>query len=319
MKSEGLWYLGDRRLEMRALEIPEPGYDEVIVETEACGICTWDIMAYLGRMSRYYTYPFCAGHEGVGRIVKAGPRVQTVKVGQRVVMFEQPVGVPGAAEMARHVLRSERQIAAVPESGIPREHWIVEPAVCIVNGIVHGGIQPGDRVALVGAGYMGLLFVQALARSLVGSLVAFDIDERRLALAKDLGAHATQALSGGVPQEALKSFDVVIETAGAAEAMKAAFALARPGAIVQSFAWHHHEHTFDLEDWHVNGWRINNIQPGMNPHFADLFPRTISLMANGTLSNARLVTHVGDVAKAAEIFRAGADKTEGYIKGVMTF
>jgi L-iditol 2-dehydrogenase len=319
MKSEALWYLGDKTLSMRSMEIPEPGYDEVIVETEACGICTWDLMAYRGRMARYYTYPFCAGHEGIGRIIKAGPRVTTVKVGQRVVMFEQPVGGPGAAEMARHVLRSERNVSLVPDSPIPLEHWIVEPAVCIVNGTIHAGIQPGDRVALVGTGYMGLLFVQSLARSLVGSLVAFDVDERRLALAKELGATETQSLSEGVPTEWLKSFDVVIETAGAAEALQATFALARPGAIVQNFAWHHHEHTFDLEDWHVNGWRINNIQPGMNPHFGDLYPRTIALMANGTLSNARLVTHVGTVDKAADIFRSGADKTDGYIKGVITF
>jgi L-iditol 2-dehydrogenase len=319
MKSEALWYLGDRKLEIRPVEIPEPGYDEVIVETEACGICTWDIMAYLGRMAHYYTYPFCAGHEGIGRIVKAGPRVHTVGVGQRVVMFEQPVGGPGAAEMARHVLRSERQVALVPDGPIPLEHWIVEPAVCIVNGTVHAGIQPGDRVALVGTGYMGLLFVQALARSLVGTLVAFDVDAYRLALAKKLGATETLSLKDGVAPECLRSFDVVIETAGASEAFKAAFLLARPGAIVQSFAWHHHEYTFDLEDWHVNGWRINNIQPGMNPHFADLFPRTITLMANGTISNAPLVTHVGDVGKAADIFSPGADKTDGYIKGVITF
>jgi D-arabinose 1-dehydrogenase-like Zn-dependent alcohol dehydrogenase len=51
MKSEALWYLGDRKLELRPIELPEPGYDEVVVETEACGICTWDIMAYLGRMA----------------------------------------------------------------------------------------------------------------------------------------------------------------------------------------------------------------------------------------------------------------------------
>jgi threonine dehydrogenase-like Zn-dependent dehydrogenase len=42
-------------------------------------------------------------------------------------------------------------------------------------------------------------------------------------------------------------------------------------------------------------------------------------MAAGTISNARLVTHAGPVAKAAEIFRAGAEKSEGYIKGVIIF
>ncbi len=323
MKTEALWYLGDRRVEMRPLEIPDPGHDEVIVEMEACGICTWDLVAYLGRFGRYQTYPFCAGHEGVGRVVRAGPRVQQVKVGQRVVMHEVPVGTPGGPEMARHAVRPERQVAVIPEGPIPVHQWIVEPVACIVNGVVYAGIQPGDRVALVGAGYMGLLFVQALRRTLAAGVTAFDIDDRRLGLARELGADEAVNLktvgSPGAPSELRARFDVVIETAGTTESLKAALGLARPGAIIECFAWHHHEHTFDLEDWHVNGWRILNIQPGMNPHFGDLFPRSVALMAAGAISNARLVTHTGPVGRAPEIFRVGADKADGYIKGVITF
>jgi threonine dehydrogenase-like Zn-dependent dehydrogenase len=95
-------------------------------------------------------------------------------------------------------------------------------------------------------------------------------------------------------------------------------AVARTGAAIESFAWHHHEHTFDLEDWCANGWRILNIQPGMNQHFGDLFPRTVSLMAAGAISKDRLATHACPVGKAAEAFRAGAEKSGGYIKGVIT-
>jgi len=222
--------------------------------------------------------------------------------------------------MARHALRTERHVWAIPEGAMPAELWIVEPAVCVVNGIVHAGIQPGDRVAVVGTVYMGLLFVQGLRRSLLGNLTAFDVDARRLALASELGADAVVDLqSGEVPRTFARSFDVAIETAATSRSLDSAFALAKPGGIIENFAWHHHEHAFDLEDWHVQGWRIVNSQPEMNPHFGDLYPRTIALMANGTISNRKLVTHVGSLDRAAEIYAAAADRTGGYVKGVITF
>jgi L-iditol 2-dehydrogenase len=319
MKSESLWYLGSRRVELRPLVIADPIADDVVVALEACGICTWDIVAFRGDFGRYYTYPFSAGHEGVGRVVATGPRVRGVQKGQRVALREVDVGVPGGAQMARHAVRPERLVYPIPEGPLPVHHWIVEPAACIVNGTIHAGIQPGDRVALVGAGYMGLLFVQALGRTLASVVAAFDVDDARLALARELGANQSFNTSAGVPAELKAGFDVVIETAAVDASLSAAFTLARPGGIIENFAWHHHPHTFDLEDWHVNGWRILNIQPGMNPHFSELLPRTIALMAAGTLSNARLVTHTAPVERAAEIFTAAADRAGGYIKGVVTF
>jgi len=320
MKTEALWYLGERSIELREMEIPEPGPDEVTVAMEACGICGWDILSFKGKFGRYHPYPFCAGHEGVGRVVKTGNAVQSVKIGQRVAMHELPIGTPGGPLMARHAVRSERQIAVIPESQIPVSLWVVEPVACIVNGILYAGIQPGDSVALVGAGYMGLLFVQGLARSLVGSLTAIDIDERRLALARQFGATETfNPKAKGLPAGMAGHFDVVIETAGNDESMKTALSLLRPGGILENFAWHHHEYNFDLDDWHRNGWRILNIQPGMNPHFGDLYSRTVTLMARGTFSNEHLVTHTAKVEDAKTIYTAAADRTGDYLKGVILF
>ena len=222
--------------------------------------------------------------------------------------------------MARHAIRPERQVAVIPEGSLPVHRWVVEPVVCVVNGIMYSGVQPGDSVALVGAGYMGLLFVQGLARSLLGSLTAFDLDERRLDLARQFGASdAINLTAAKIPESMQGRFDVVIETAGSADSMQLALGLLRSGGILENFAWHHHAFTFDLDDWHRNGWRILNIQPGMNPHFGDLYPRTVALMANGTFSNERLVTHTEKVERAKDIYGAAADRSGGYLKGVVTF
>ncbi len=320
MKTEAIWYLGERSIELREMDIPEPGPTEVAVAIEACGICGWDILSYAGRFGKFHSYPFCAGHEGIGRVIKTGKKVRSVRTGQRVALQELPIGVPGGALMARHAVRAEERVAVIPETGLPVHLWIVEPAVCVLNGIMYSGIQPGDSVAIVGTGYMGLLFVQGLSRSLVGSLTAVDVDSRRLELARRFGATETIDLRVTAPSKDLaRRFDVVIETAGNAESLKTAMTLVRPGGILENFAWHHHELTFDLDDWHTNGWRILNIQPGMNPHFGDLYPRTITLMANGTFSNEHLVTHTVPVEQARDIYEAAANRSGGYLKGVITF
>ena len=320
MNTEAIWHLGERKIELRSVTIPEPGPGEVTVAMEACGICAWDVLAFNGRFGRYHPYPFSAGHEGVGRVIKTGDKVDTVAVGQRVALHELPLGTAGGPLMARHALRSQRQVTLIPESSLPVEHWVVEPVVCVVNGIVYSGVQPGDAVALVGAGYMGLLFVQGLSRYLLGSLAAFDVDDRRLALARRLGASRTVKVEGAsVPPDMQRRFDVVIDTAGNADSMRTALSLLRPGGILENFAWHHHEYTFDLDDWTVSGIRILNIQPQMNPHFADLFPRAVTLMANGAFSNERLVTHTESVERAERIYSAAAEKAGGYMKGVVTF
>lgn len=320
MKTEALWYLGERSVELREVDIPEPKAHEVLVEIEMCGMCSWDVLAFAGKFGKFHPYPFAAGHEGVGRVIKVGDNVASIKVGQRVACHEVPIGTPGGALMARHAIRTEDKVTVIPENPIPLKYWIVEPVVCIVNGLVYAGIQPGDCVALIGAGYMGLIFAQGLAKTLAREVVAFDVDEQRLTLAKEFGVTRTVKIEGGViPEEFRRHFDVIIETAGRPSSMEMALAIAKTGAIIENFAWHHHMHEFDLDAWHTNAWRILNIQPSVNPHFGDLFPRTIALMLNGTFSNEKLITHWAPVEEAKEIFSTALDRRDGYMKGAIMF
>ena len=324
MKTEALWYLGDRSIEIRPFDLPDPDPNEVLVEMEVCGICGWDLLAYSGRFAKFHSYPFRAGHEGVGRIVRKGDRAEGLEIGQRVACHELPIGARGGGLMARHAVRARDLVSIIPENtGIPVTRWIVEPAACVVNGLLYAEIKPGDSVALVGAGYMGLLMLQALKRTLAGRLSVFEPDPRRLELARGFAGGMNgwdfTAPSGELPEDRKRAYDVVIETAGSAASLDLAFALAKPFAIIENFAWHHHRYESDLDDWHTKGWRILNIQPQMNPAFAGLFPRTIGLMAAGAITNEGLVTHVSRFAEAEEAYAAGLDRTGGYIKGVIDF
>ena len=53
MKTESLWYLGEREIEIRSAEIPDPEPEELIISLEVCGICNWDIQSYLGNFARH--------------------------------------------------------------------------------------------------------------------------------------------------------------------------------------------------------------------------------------------------------------------------
>jgi threonine dehydrogenase-like Zn-dependent dehydrogenase len=226
--------------------------------------------------------------------------------------------------MARHALRPRAKVSAIPEASlITPERWIVEPVACVVNGIQFAGITPGCSVALVGAGYMGLLMLQLLRRTLAGRVTVFEPDERRLGMARVFGAGMGGweyvAPEPGEPVLGARSYDVVIETAGNRGALELAFALAKPFAVIENFAWHHHRYDFDLDAWHTNGWRILNIQPQMNPDFDALFPAGIALMESGAVTNDGLVTHEAPLERAEDVYAASLDRTGGYIKGVITF
>ena len=324
MKTEALWYTGERSLEIRSVDLPEPEAHEVLVQMEVCGVCGWDLLAYAGRFGKFHSYPFRAGHEGLGRIVSVGSLAGELRPGQRVVCHELPIDKRGGGLMARHAIRPFDKVSVVPEpSGIPVSQWIVEPVACVVNGIKYAEIGPGDSVALVGAGYMGLLMLQLLRRTLAGRITVFEPDQRRLELAKSFGAgmggweYVAPGPEGAGRHQ--RSYDVVIETAGSSASLGMAFDLAKPFGVIENFAWHHHRQEFDLDDWHTKGWRILNIQPQMNPDFDSLFPRTIALMEAGAVSNDGLVTHVASFGNAEEIYAAGLDRTGGYIKGVIDF
>jgi 2-desacetyl-2-hydroxyethyl bacteriochlorophyllide A dehydrogenase len=324
MKTEALWYLGERAIEIRSVEIPEPDENEVLVRMEVCGICGWDLLAYSGRFAKFHQYPFYAGHEGIGRIVATGERVQGLDVGQRVACHELPIGSRGGGLMARHAVRPANKVSVIPEgTGIPVTRWIVEPAACVVNGLLYAEIKPGDSVALVGAGYMGLLMLQALRRTLAGRVSVFEPDAGRLELARGfsagMGGWDFESPGAELPSDRKRAYDVVIETAGSPASLELAFALAKPYAVIENFAWHHHRHEFDLDEWHTRGWRILNIQPQMNPAFDSLVPRTIALMAAGAISNEGLVSHVLPFARAEEAYAAGLERSGGYMKGVIDF
>ena len=207
MSNKTLRYLDDGSIELFEREVLDPGENEVQIEGGACGICSWDVVtAKLGNQMHPMAPP---GHEGVGYIAKIGAGVTDFKEGDRVA--------GGGFANIRNL--SAQRVFKIPESDLPDEYWIVEPVSCAVTGIDHCQIQPGNRIVVVGCGFMGLLILQGLLRYPLDDLIVLDIVQSRLDLAQQLGVGEVYNTAEADLQELsreLKSreIDVVVDTSG---------------------------------------------------------------------------------------------------------
>jgi propanol-preferring alcohol dehydrogenase len=197
-------------LTLREVDIPAVGPGQILVKTEACGVCHTDLHSASGDFPVKAKLPFIPGHEGIGRVVATGAGVTSVKEGDRV-------GVPwlySACGHCEYCLTAWETVCAKAEFGgytknggfaeyiladpdyvahIPAGLSAVEAAPLICAGITtYKGIKvtearPGEWVVVSGAGGLGHLAVQ-YAKAMGLHVCAVDIDDGKLAHATRLGA-----------------------------------------------------------------------------------------------------------------------------------
>ena len=284
---------GPGAVELREEPRPRPGPEDVIVEVAACGLCTMERRLFAGTKP---IYPVAPGHEAAGRIVEVGEAVAGLagssRVGDLVTMdlltrcgtchmcrrgrsalCKRPQGgtlsdgtISMGAGLSEAVRVAAAQTFCVGE--IPVEHAAMgEPLACVVHSVRLSGFRAGDRVAVIGAGYMGRLHM-ALCRAWGASSVGLiDVSGQRLTEADEAGASRVASpddLAGW-----LGDHDVVFVTAGAPGTLELALDLCDDGgaavlygafpkdvtAVVGSDRIHHHELSIigvlaqEPEDW----------------------------------------------------------------------
>jgi alcohol dehydrogenase, propanol-preferring len=197
-------------LAIRELDIPSPGPGQILVKTEACGVCHTDLHAARGDWAGRPPIPFIPGHEAVGLVVAIGPGVTSVKEGDRVgvswlhsacghceyclsawetVCPEiQFGGYTRNGGFAEYIIADPNYVARVPEGLSAIE---AAPLLCagltVYKGIKVTEARPGEWVAISGVGGLGHLAVQ-YAKAMGLFVAAVDIDERKLDHATRLGA-----------------------------------------------------------------------------------------------------------------------------------
>ncbi len=321
MKCDALWVVDYEKIEIRPTEVPEPNYDEVQIETKACGVCCWDSFQYRG-MSGPGPYPYIIGHEAVGIIHKVGAGVKGWKVGQKVLCASGSV-----IEMSQYFNIAPECLAEMPEDTEDYAAWVLEPTCTVQNVLNWVNVRPGENLVLVGAGYMGMLTMMGLRAYPWGTLTVFEKRDDRVALAKDITPGA-KVLNPASP-EGKAEIQHIIDAGGADHVIE--FSASDDGfALAQTMlrktkgrftvgSWHRHEMQFDGTQWHMSGIIVNNVSPMTTFHYEDVIKPTAALVKRGIYEPGKLVTHVADFRDCKHVFERAVDKQDGYIKGVITF
>lgn len=332
MKTEALCFVAPGRVEVRQVEIPSLKANQILVRTKACGVCAADINYFKG--GKDVNYPYFGGHEGIGVVEEVGKDVKTVRAGDVVACLGQQCFAP-------YFIADAEMTACLTTEVKDWAHWLVEPVACAVNAIDYANIRPFDNVVVIGCGFMGCLLIQGLASSVAGTIIAVDIREDRLALAKQCGATAVVNASTGDVQAKLDTlcsghrqptflpnvvggkFDVAMEASGTPDGIKIATEALRLGGTLCLFGWHHGLTQFDGTQWHVRGLKVLNTSPMISPDFGKVFKAAARLMSTGRFSLEALVTHRAqfpDMSRVRSLFEDALNsERSGYVKGVITF
>ena len=252
-----------RKLTITDMPQPKVGDHDVFVQIKACGICGSDIHGFDGSSGRRVP-PLIMGHEAAGVVTDTGSAVTQVKEGDRVT-FDSMVSCGNCYFCGRNEMNlcENRRVlgvscedyrqhgcfaeyAVVPEhiiypmpDNLPFEHAaMIEPVSVAVHAVKRTPISKGDTAAVIGAGMIGLLVVQALKAAGCSKVIAVDLADEKLKLAQELGAdsginpEATDAVKSIQEATDGRGADITMEVVGATATVKSAVESTRKGGHV---------------------------------------------------------------------------------------
>jgi L-iditol 2-dehydrogenase len=219
-------YYKNNDVRIEELPIPEIGPGEMLVQTIACGLCGGETMEwYLASRA-----PKVLGHEPTGIVVAVGSGVVKFVPGDRVFVHHHvpcmschhchrgrytlceafskshldPGGFAEYFRVPAEIVRLDT--LKLPPTVSVEAGTIIEPMACTLKGILQTPLHPGDTVAVVGLGFMGMCYLELLTISPAGKIFALDLNEWRLEKAHSLGA--THTLNPGKENVAEKLRDL---------------------------------------------------------------------------------------------------------------
>jgi threonine dehydrogenase-like Zn-dependent dehydrogenase len=298
---------GPRQAELIEGDAPVPGPGEVLVRIRACGVCGSDLNAWRGVAGIEYPLPPGApGHETWGEVMALGDRVHSLAPGDNVtgLMWN------GFAEFG--TARAE-DLLLVP-TALAKQTMLGEPLACAMNVVRRSAMDPGERFAIVGFGYLAALIVQLLPDS-EWIAISRRRDSRELALR--LGAQAAYDL-GEVPSDAWDSFPVVIEAAGVQQTLDfATWLTAHGGRLV--IAGYHADgpRTVNMQSWNWKGIDVINAHERRSAVYVDALRSAFGLVAARSVDFATLHTHTFPLARVTDAFAMAEARPTGFVKALV--
>lgn len=316
-------------VEVQDQDRPVPADDELLVRVGACGVCMTDYHMYHGSFP--VETPLVLGHESAGTVAEVGTDVTGYDPGDRVAinptipcnactyckrgethLCENNTSIGGAADsvidgaFAEYVRVPQTNVEEIGEMSFERAA-LAEPLACCLHGVDQVDCEPGDSVAIIGAGPIGLLLLQAFRNVGAAPIVVSELDEERRELAANLGADAVvdpeveddpvaaiQLAAGG-------PVDVGVEAIGLVPTIKQANAATAKGGSTLLFGVPEQEATMEINPFDVFfdevGYR------GSYSLTTEDFERAVTLLEYGRINADSLITDrisLGDLPTAFE-------------------
>jgi L-iditol 2-dehydrogenase len=200
---------GEKTLEIVEKSLKKPEGSQVLVKIDSCAICTLEQRIYNGVMKRY---PFAGGHEAAGTVVEVGGKVKSLKVGDKVatrmltscgecyycrsghenqcvISFKADIheGIGGPGGLAEYMMIDAKALYKMADDLDLTHAALSEPLACCVHSVNNANIELGNDVVVIGVGIMGAFHIQ-LAKLRGARVIACEVDDTRLEIAKNLGA-----------------------------------------------------------------------------------------------------------------------------------
>ncbi|WP_276929286.1 alcohol dehydrogenase catalytic domain-containing protein [Herbinix luporum] len=351
MKALVAYSKDDYRLE---LDYPTPqcGPDDIIIKTEACGVCAGDVKCSHGAamfwgdelQPSWVKAPFIPGHEFFGRVAEVGENVKDYKVGDRIIADQivpcgecrfcktghywmcQPHNIFGFQNannggMAEYVrIPKNAVISRIPDSMPIEQALLIEPYGCSKHAVDRASISNEDIVVISGTGTLGLGMVSYARMKNPKALIALDMIDSRLDKALEFGAdYAWNPSKIDVVEEIMKmtegyGCDVYIEATGHPSSVTQGLSMIRKLGRFVEFSVFSEPTTVD---WSIIGDRkeLDVLGAHLSPY---AYPFVIEHIAKGTLKTDGIVTRMLPIEEWEKAFDLAGGK-EGDLKVAIKF
>ena len=322
------------------LETPVAGPGELVVRSHVAGVCRTDLEMLHGGLTdpRWVRFPVVPGHEWSGTVAELGEGVSDFAVGDRVVCegmipctrcrrckegetqlclnydqigFTRGGGYGEFVRVPRHVVHR------LPDAVSFATGALVEPAACVLRGLERGRPRPGETIGVIGIGTLGSLALKLAELYAPGALVAYGVRTEELELATRLGARATVHVTDEDPVAATHGIaegglDLVLETAGAVDAIELATRIVRPGGRVVLLGLAGAGKSLELP---ANRIMLGDIDVvGSCSYSTAAWSSVLRLLERGAVDLEPIVTHRFPAQRFAEAFAVLDERREAVTK-----
>jgi L-iditol 2-dehydrogenase len=329
------------RFEMKELSVPALKDNEILITPKKVGICGSEITAYRG-IHRYRIPPVILGHEMAGAVSAIGKNVERFKIGDRVVVKPhtfcgkcpsclrgeqnicQEKKVLGSQEwpgaFGAFVVSSETLVHALPDAIGDEEAALLDPLCVGVHAVRKAGIQTGDRVAILGAGSIGLSTLLIAQAGGVESYVT-DVKSTNLDIARTLGARGVFNVAQAEDLRRLDELasdlplDVVFITAGSENEVSRAVKMVRRGGRIIVVA-HFHNPNISV-DMFTMLTQEKKLEGSLTYTGLDL-DLGIRLLVQGKVNVRPLISEQRHLEEIQNCFQRLSVSEEGLIKVLLT-